>query len=111
MAEEGQKKMDSINVRIGSSSLPLEQADPQWIAQQIVKRRQAAESVCASVSIQTASLNMLLSTPQCGGGGGNRPPRPAEEQIFRLWKSHNLDKIDYEPGDLIAFTKQLRRLV
>ena len=104
--------MDSIIVRIGSSSLPLDQADPHWITQQIIKRRQAGESVCASVSINTPALNMVLSTPQCGGGGGNgRPPRPAEQQIFNLWKSHKLDTVDYEPGDFVAFTKQLRRLL
>jgi len=104
--------MDSIIVRIGSSNLPMDKADPQWITQQIVQRRQGGESVCASVSIQTTVLKMLLSALQCGsGGGGGRPPNTAEQQIFKLWRSHNLDKIDYEPGDLVAFTKQLRRLL
>jgi hypothetical protein len=73
-----------ITIKIGTSEQSFQNADENWINQQINGRRRDGQSVCVRVVINESSINMALSTPNCaGGGGGGRPPtsRSSESSI------------------------------
>lgn len=95
-----------IKVRIGESERELSNATPQWINEQIDRRRKDGVSVCVRVIINTGSMNLALSTPTCGGGGG-RLPNPEEQQFLSLWEKLHLNTPDFSSGNLVAFLKQI----
>ena len=98
-----------ITIHIGNDSRSLEDADEAWIAQQITNRRQEGLSVCVRVTIHTATLQISLTTPDCGPGVGGRAPRPDEAAVIDLWEKHKLTSTDFAGGHVIAFLKQLQR--
>jgi hypothetical protein len=101
-----------INVVIGATERPVEQADQSWINEQINRRRNGGDSVCVRVRIEQNDLNMVLSTPNCGGGsGGGRAPTERERRIFDLWEQRGLNRPHFTGGEVIAFLRQLDRLV
>lgn len=98
-----------ITVRIGQEERGLDAADEQWINQQIVHRRRDGQSDCVTVRIQQGELDLILTTPGCGGsGGGGRPPRTVEREVINLWDKRRLNDAAFTSGDLIAFLKQLK---
>jgi hypothetical protein len=101
-------------ISIGNESRPLEQADPEWITQQIQRRRQDAASVCVRVQINSSDLNIsFATTPSCAssGGGGGRPPNAREREVLDLWAKHGLTDPQFSPGGVVAFVKQVLRLI
>lgn len=100
-----------ITVRIGGETRNLEEASESWINQQINRRRAEGQNVCAEVSISTSGLNLRLATPGCGSGGGGRPPTANERAVLDLWSKLGLLSSDFTGGNLVAFLKQLRRLL
>ncbi len=102
-----------VKIKIGEYERVLEEADEQWINQQINQRRSAGENVCVIVTIQETNLNLMLSTPTCGGHGfgAGRPLNSQESRILDLWKDRRMNQQDFTGGNLIAFLHQLRRLL
>lgn len=97
-----------IVVHIGNEQRELQDADEQWINQQIEARRKAGENVCVRVRIQEPSLDLVLSTPTCASsGGGGRQASTAEQRIIELWNQRGLNGNDFTGGQLIAFLKQV----
>ena len=102
-----------IRIKIGSNE-PREFKDvgPDWINEQINLRRRDGVAVCVRVFIEEGSINMVLSTPGCqGGGDGGRSPNEQEKQIFGLWEKLHLNKESFTGGNLVAFLKQVSRLL
>jgi len=99
-------------ISIGSESRPLEDADPEWITQQINGRRKDGQAVCVRVSIHTSGLNLSYSTPACvSAGGGGRPPTSREKEVLDLWVGHGLNQGNFSPGNVVAFVRQVLRLI
>jgi hypothetical protein len=97
-------------IRIGSSERELSDANENWIVQQVREREHDGQSVCVQVVLKDNNVDMVLSTPQCGGGsGGGRPPNQKEAAIFQLWNERHLNQNNWAVGDLIAFLKQIRK--
>lgn len=99
-----------ITIKIGESERPLADAEPSWVNQQINRRREDGVSVCVRVTIRTQTLNIVLATPGCAGGGGGRPPTRDEQAILDLWQERGLSRPEFTGGNLIAFLRQLERL-
>jgi len=102
-----------VTVRIGDSEKSLEEAEPHWITQQINQRREdGITSICVKVIIREGSVEMILSTPGCGGGVG-RPGQPSSEEkdIIDLWQKQNLNEYEFTPGNLVAFIQQLKKMI
>jgi len=96
-------------VLIGTSQRALGEADPQWIAEQLVGRRAAGEKVCVRVTINTANVNITLTSADCPAGPpGGRQPNSEEAALFEEWKDFGLDGSDFPPGQLIAFLQRIR---
>ena len=101
-----------IIIRIGNDERELSSADGHWINQQINRRRDDGQTVCVRITIKEDDLDMVLSTPTCGAsGGGGRPPHPREKEVFGLWNQRGLNNADFTGGNLVAFLKQLKRLL
>jgi hypothetical protein len=101
-----------IRIQIGDEERDLDNADEHWINQQINRRRADGKSVCVRVTIHAGDLDMVLSTPTCGAsGGGSRPPRPGEKEVFDLWNERGLNKADFTGGNLVAFLKQIKNVL
>ncbi len=99
-----------VTIRIGNDTRQLEDADEVWLTQQVNTRHREGLPVCVQVTIRTSTLQVSLTTPACGSSaGGGRPPRPDEAEIIELWNKHKLTSTEFTGGDLVAFTKQLRR--
>ncbi|MBU4258550.1 MAG: hypothetical protein KKI12_12840 [Proteobacteria bacterium] len=101
-----------IRIRIGETERELGNVDESWINQQINRRRADGQTVCVKVTVHEDNLNMVLSTSTCGAnGGGGRPPRLREKEVFDLWNQRGLNDADFTGGNLVAFLKQLKRLL
>ncbi|TSA41593.1 MAG: hypothetical protein D4R57_00380 [Verrucomicrobiales bacterium] len=100
-----------IKIQIGNNERELGEASDSWIAQHVQERRRDHQSVCVKVILNCAGLNFALATPPCGGGGGGWQPNCREQSVIELWQSCHLNRIDWAVGNLIAFLKQLRRLL
>jgi len=101
----------SITVTVGDLSGSLGQLDENAITNQVNKRRATGTAVCVLVRVSEpgAGVDMVLSSPGCGGGGGGRAPNAKEAALFALWAKHHLDTNMFSGGDVIAFLKQLQR--
>jgi hypothetical protein len=104
-----------IRIIIGGSERQFSSVrniDESWVAQQVNRRQSDGQNVCVQVIIKQDSVDMRLSTPACRkGDGGGRQPRPQEEAIFDLWAERGLNQIDFSGGNVIAFFKQLRKVL
>lgn len=99
-------------ISIGTDTRPIDLADPEWITQQINGRRKDGQPVCVRVLIHTPELNLSYSTPGCPSSGvGGRPPTSREREFLDLWAKHGLDKDGCAPGNVVAFVKQVLRLI
>lgn len=97
-----------IRVQIGENERKLDEASPQWINEQINRRRADGNPVCVRVLIDTGAVNLALATGDCpGGGGGGRPPNDQEKEILQTWEKLHLNSSDFTGGNLIAFLRQL----
>jgi hypothetical protein len=86
--------------------------DEGTINQQVNRRRDDGAPICVQVRIQAGDLNMTLATPQCASGfGGGRPPNPTERRVFELWEKLGLTSEGFAGGQVVAFLKQLRKLL
>ena len=95
-------------VSIGNSQRELQEADPQWIAEQLVRRRDAGEKVCVRVTISTANVSITLTSADCPSGPpSGRKPNPEEAALFEAWRDFGLDGSDFPPGKLVAFLQRM----
>lgn len=102
-------------IKIGNDQRDLREADATWIASEIVGRRKDGQAVCVFVQINESGANLPLMTQACrvggGGGGGRRAPNALEAAIIELWNRHGLNSGEVEPGQLVAFVRQVLRLL
>jgi len=107
--------MSLIKILIGNNERQFDDVynvDESWINQQINKREEDKEKVCVRVYIKNEFIDILLTTPACeGGGGGRRVPNHREKEIFNLWNMRKLNEENFSSGNLIAFFKQLRKII
>lgn len=102
------------SIKIGGDLRDLRDADSQWIASEIVGRRKDGQSVCVLVEINESGANLPLMTQACrvgSGRGGGRAPNALESAIIDLWNRHGLDSGEVEPGQVVAFVRQVLRLL
>lgn len=101
-----------IFIRIGKVERKLEEAEESWINQEINGRKEAGESVCVRVRFDEGDLSFNIQTPTCSTtfGGGFIPNRH-EKAIIELWDERGLNNDDFTGGNVIAFIKQLKKLM
>ena len=101
-----------VSVRIGAETRKLADADESWVNQQLARRRRDGQDVCVEVSVQTSGLNLRLATPGCGNsGGGGRLANNNEREVIELWTKRGLSASEFTGGNLVAFLKQLDRML
>lgn len=97
---------------IGSADRSLEEADPQWIHEQLEARRREGANTCVRVSIKVDGADIALETVNCQSRpGARREPNALEESVFDLWEKNHLREASFSAGNLAAFVQQVRRLI
>lgn len=106
--------MITITVKVGNQERQWEsfrEIEESWIIGQLQRARQAGQSVCVMVRLQSPDVHLSLTTPTCSGGGGGRRPNAQEQRIIDLWHERGLSSQSFAPGQVIAFLSQLRNLL
>lgn len=99
-------------VKIGSDERLINEADAQWINEQINRRRNDLGDVCVVVRINEPEISITLATPSCiGSGGGGRKPNTKESVVLDLWMDRGMNQSDFSGGDLVSFLAQLKRII
>ena len=101
-----------VTIKIGESERSLPDADVNWVNQQINRRRAEGLTVCVRVTIKTQAVNVILATPGCASSGGaSRRLTEEEQRVFDLWQQRGLNQSDFSSGNVVAFIKQLDRVI
>ena len=101
-----------IKIRIGEAEREFEDVEEGWINQQVNRRQADGLEVCVEVFIEKKDIDLILSTPACGPRyGSSRSPNSTETRIIDLWNERGLNQKDFTGGNLVAFIKQLKRLL
>ena len=102
-----------VTVTVGGSQKSLEEAlKGGWISEQFERQGTDRGSICVQVAIKRPNIDLLLSTPSCGGGGGgNRSLTAEENRVVELWRRRGLTDLSTNPGEVQAFLRQLSQLL
>ena len=99
-----------ITIKIGDVEGRWGEVGPDWINQQITRRKEDRGSVCVLVTILERDVNMTLASYYCQSiGSGTWTPPPTEQRVSDLWEKCSLRKPDFSSGNLIAFLNQFER--
>jgi hypothetical protein len=100
-----------VTVKVGGEERDSANVDQHWLCNQVNGRRHEGGQTCVIVRVKTDALDMVLSTPGCGGAPGGRAPTRDEAKIFDLWNQLHLNQPGFSCGNVHAFLVQLRRLL
>ena len=102
-----------IEISIGGMPRAINSANESWINEQINKRREADEPVCVRVTVKTDDADLVFSSPGCktSGRAVSRELSRTENQIRELWQKRGLNTNDFTGGSVVAFLKQLERIL
>ena len=104
-----------IDVKIGSNKRQFENIsviDENWINQQIQGLKRDGHQICVRISVNEGPVNVLLATADCSSnGGGGREATADERRVFELWERLGLKDGEIAGGKVVAFFKQLRRII
>jgi len=101
-----------ITIKIDTVEQQFDDFDESWVLQQINRRRHEGDPVCVVVKIDEPNVKMILATKECrNAGGAARTLTREEEKVVERWRKHRLDEPDFAGGELLAFLKQLSRLL
>lgn len=99
----------TIRVKIGSIEKDIADVDPNWVNEQINRRRDDGAAVCVQVTIDKESVHLHLITSDCPhSGGSNRLLSTQENETISLWNKLHLDEENFSGGNLVAFLRQIR---
>jgi hypothetical protein len=112
MTIKSNRRAHMIRITIGLAERELKEADESWVNQQINLRRKDEQPVTVKVTFNVENLHFTLSTPTFNGGGsGDWHPNPQEKAVIDLWNERGLSKKNFTGGNVVAFLKQLKKLL
>ena len=90
----------------------LNDVTSNWITDQVNRRLRDDIPVCVIVTIKEGDVNVKLVTPACRVGRGVGPgPNDHEKAIFDLWEKLHLGERSFSAGNVVAFVKQVGKLL
>lgn len=96
-------------VIIGATERDLDNIEPNWVAEQIRRRRHDRSPVCVKIIINQGDINLALATSDCPSSpSGRRQLTGPEREVVGLWNKLHLSENQFSAGNLIAFIKQLK---
>lgn len=102
-----------VSLRIGTHERQgIESLEESWVSNVIQGYKRNDEKCCVVLKIDEEDVDLKLATSDCGlGGGGTRKFTSKEQDIIDLWTKLDLNSQSCNPGNLIAFLKQLQRII
>lgn len=100
-----------IWVSVEGERIKIGEFSPRWLMERLERGRDRRRPVCVRVEIDEGPVQLGLPTPGCNSGGGGGTPNREELRIIEEWRRRGLAQSGWEPGQLIAFLKDLRRLL
>jgi len=98
-----------VRIIIGTSERDINDIEPNWINEQVSRRRNEGSPVCVRIAIEMGDINLSLSTSDCPSSVGvQRMLTRAENEVLDLWRKLHLSEADFTSGNLVAFVKQLK---
>ena len=98
-----------VRIVIGSSERNINNIDPNWINEQVNRRRNEGVPACVRIIIEEGDINLSLATSDCPSSDGvRRTLTGSENEVLDLWNKLHLSETDFSSGNLVAFLKQLR---
>ena len=98
-----------IRIVIGTSEREINNIEPNWINEQLSRRRNEGSPVCVRIIIEVGDINLSLATSDCPSSSGvRRRLTRAENEVLALWRKLHLDEANFSSGNLVAFLKQLK---
>jgi len=102
-----------ITVRIARSQrqFPTDDVDEAWLNKQF--KQQDEDPLCVQIAIRSnTGVNVIVSTPGCPTSrSAPRSPKPREREILELWNELLRCHGTLHSGNVIAFLKQVRRML
>ena len=97
-----------VRIIIGTSEREIKNIEPNWINEQIRKRKDDDIPVCVRVLIDHGDINISLATSGCPNSPGKRRILTrSENEVVDLWNKLHLRDSGFASGNLLAFLKQL----
>ena len=98
-----------ITLRIDNREEVLSEINPQWINQQINRRREDGLIPSVIIRIKEPGIDIILATPGSANSysTSSRRPNEKEQRILDLWSRLNLNRTDFSSGNLVAFIQQV----
>lgn len=105
-----------VTIKIGGIEMRfpgVSSVDENWINQEVNGLRRDGKPVCVRVTLHEGDVNIILTTANCVGNGlgGVRTLTKNEEDAFDLWEKLGLNNGEITGGKVVAFFKQVRKLV
>lgn len=105
-----------VTIKIGGNEMRfpgVSSVDENWINQEINGLKRDGKPVCVRVTLHEGDVNIILTTANCvgNGPGGVRTLTKSEEDAFDLWEKLGLKNGEVSGGKVVAFFKQVRKLV
>lgn len=101
-----------ITVKINEIECLWGEVGPDWINQQIIRRRQDGTAICVIVTIIEGGANISLAAGECPSFGSSHwSPPPIDQKVSDLWEECGLRKPDFNGGNLISFLHRLERVL
>ena len=97
-----------VRIIIGGSERNLNNIEPNWINEQLSRRKNDGIPVCVRVVIEHGDINISLATSDCSGSTGtSRRLTGPENEVVAIWDKLHLNENNFSSGNLVAFLKQL----
>jgi len=101
-----------VALRIGAEEKEWSGVTETWIRDQLGRRRADGQNVCLQLIVRGGEINLMFSSPGCGGGGGGgRPLKPAESRILEIWNEMHLNTADFSSGNVFAMLRRVHQVV
>lgn len=98
-----------MRIIIGPSERDINNIDPNWINEQVKRRRNEGVPVCIRILIDEGNINLSLATSDYPSSRGpRRTLTRAENEVLSLREKLHLNESNFLSGNLVALIKQLR---
>lgn len=93
-----------VRIVIGTNERNIDNIEPNWINEQVSKRRNEGSPVCVRIIIDLGDINLSFATSDCPGSAGiRRSLTRSEKELLDLWRKLHLNDENFTSENLVTF--------